>query len=220
METAGTDPLKHFEWDRLYELYDKRCVRFDKDAKYLRGFEPKPRSDRDLYYELIRRFDSEIRSAAGLAVETYEGFLYWKFYSTPGAVRDICEVVWNYDGGKRADLAENLRRLSGQFPPAPGRDLARIREIMRLFDGAGVFGLRSCSAIPTRTTFLHLVYPETVPIIDKMVRIALGRDDASDDLDLIPQIWDLADNHFDVHTRQHPRETRVRWVEMGLWIIR
>src|SRR5690242_8557782 len=105
------DPLVQFDWTNLYAKYDRLCSRFNPSVPFLERLTPHPESDRSLYYHLVERFSRELTSANGLSVETYEAMLYWKLYSQPAAVANVCKPLKERNS-LREELSGSLTRLS------------------------------------------------------------------------------------------------------------
>jgi hypothetical protein len=88
-----------------------------------------------------------------------------------------------------------------------------------------VVGMKTASALPVRTTFLHYLFPAVVPIFDTMVLKAVGVDEpnANQRADVLreylPFAWELTDQHA-AHVPGHSRETSVRLIDMALWVVR
>ena len=78
--------------------------------------------------------------------------------------------------------------------------------------------------LPVNTTFLHFVYPDIVPIFDKMVLSAVGISDknANQRIDVleqyIPFAWELAEK-YSPQLRSF-KETPLRLIDMALWAVR
>jgi hypothetical protein len=101
---------------------------------------------------------------------------------------------------------------------------AVIEAIERLSDFE-LPGMRSDCALPVRTTFLHFIYPSTVPIFDKQVLLAVGvtRKGANKSYavlrEYLPFAWELADRYL-TESRVCNREEPLRRIDMALWVIR
>jgi hypothetical protein len=86
--------------------------------------------------------------------------------------------------------------------------------------------MKSSTALPVRTTFLHILYPNGVPIFDQMVLKAVGawREGGNHDIRVlrqyIPHAWALADKcgrrPSGAATRNSRRtRSRVLWKSHG-----
>jgi hypothetical protein len=220
------DPLGDFDWSALYQRYDSACLKgglFERGAaRYLDTFQSRPDSDRGLYYSLVDRFAQISTSVEGV-LGCYEAMLYWKLYSQPAAVANVCKRL-KEDGSLREVTS---RELALTFSGLPSELSRNPDEIIRALTGLTKYlhGMASSCAIPVRTTLLHFVYPDVVPIFDKQVVLAAGVADKEANhsyeflRDYLPHAWTLADkyrNHFTVFKK----ETAVRIIDMALWVSR
>ncbi len=213
-----------FDWSILYENYDRTCKRFDRDAPSLSSFSPKPLNDRCLYYDLIVRIARERKEKGFITLGTYEGILYWKLYSQPAAVEKICRRIRD-DIARQKNIEKTLKNLGNQLPHAVSEELEEVDRIFQVLQHhrRGLYGLSNSCALPTRSTFLHFLYPSTVPIFDKQVLIAVGvkEKDANKNhhvlLDYIQFAWDISKSPY---IPQDWQETPLRLVDMALWVIR
>ena len=207
------DPLENFNWETLHERYDNLCSGFNNDSEYLSYFKSRPKSDCELYYFLIREFSKSIN--LGL----YKAMLYWKLYSQPAAVANILGRINNHK-----DIDERLIILSKRLPLKIERNIDDIVELVQINE-ISIFGMGSSDSFPVRTTFLHFVYPEIVPVFDKMVLQAIGieENNANHDIqvlkDYIPFAWKLADKYKNQFNKNW-QETSVRLIDMALWVNR
>ena len=87
----------------------------------------------------------------------------------------------------------------------------------------GLYGLSNSCALPARSTFLHFLYPSTVPIFDKQVLRAVGVAEKGANrrshvmFDYIQFAWDISESPYIPRDWQ---ETPIRLVDMALWVIR
>jgi hypothetical protein len=219
-----TDPLSKFDWPSLYVKYDALCERFDPTTAFLDSFSPRPESDRMLYYALVDRFTSEPLSPAGISIETYEAMLYWKLYSQPAAVANTCKPL-RANLGLRKATGESLRTLSAKLPRTMSKDSNFLVDLTRSFNAFAIWGMKSSTALPVRTTFLHVLQPAVVPIFDKQVLLAVGVTDRNANQSLrflstyIPHAWSLA-NLYSEACSVFQKETDVRLVDMAMWVVR
>lgn len=204
------DPLAGFDWLSLYSRYDGKCGGFHSNSRHLRGIHPAPTSDRLLYYELLGQAAPDKR--AQLTPDWHEALVYWKLYSQnpSGSISWLKDVP-----------AGVLRQLLLQLPNSIPRD---VSEIIRLVELVGIYRLAGMtSGIPVRTAFLHFLYPDVVPIFDKMVLKAVGAwfEGANQSMDVlrqyIPHAWTLAEQHAQSLAFA---ETPVRLIDMALWVER
>lgn len=216
-----TDPLVGFDWTTLYRRYDAACRRFDPHSVHLEAVRPKAESDRSLYYRLLQIAAPDIsgvRQAANIG--WYEALLYWKLYSQPAALHNIGEWL-RKDDTRRGRNAEQLRFLLAEMPSTIPQQVTAITSLLKSIDRHQLDGM-GMTALPVRSTFLHILYPTVVPIFDKMVRRAVGLPEDDQSLEIfceyLPHAWALARRHAEQLTRF--KETPVRLTDMALWITR
>lgn len=213
-----------FDWSTLYGRYDASCKGFDPDAPSLCGFASKPRNDRYLYYDLIERVAREKGEDGFIQLSTYEGILYWKLYSQPAAVKTVCSCIRENPSLQRA-IQETLKDLCDRLPKTVSEN---IEEVMRLFQvvqhsAKDLYGLKNSCALPARSTFLHFLYPNTIPIFDKQVLLAVGVADKNANrkskvlFEYIQFAWEISKKPYMPLDRQ---ETPIRLLDMALWVIR
>ncbi|MBU1177287.1 hypothetical protein KKH96_02470 [Patescibacteria group bacterium] len=212
------DPLEKFNWGTLHKRYDDLCGRFN-DNEYLGFFKVKPDSDRKLYYSLIEGFFDKRESSNAITLDLYKAMLYWKLYSQPAAVANILGKINNHK-----DIENRLIVLSKKLPLKIERNIDEIVKLVQINE-ISIFGMGSPDSFPGRTTFLHFVYPDIIPVFDKMVLQAVGVEDENANHSIqflknyIPFAWKLADkykNKFD----EKWQETPVRLIDMALWVNR
>jgi hypothetical protein len=213
--TAMSDPLAGFDWPTLYRRYEESCRGLDPYSEHLREMDPRPTSDRELYQYLVENAAPERRSR--LTVGWLEAMLYWKLYSQPAAVSNI-------KGWLRGFPVERLRQFSAKIPQTIPRDGTKVVDLVKLLDYYRLPGMASTTALPVRTTFLHMFYPNVIPIFDKMVLKAVGAwsDGANQDIgvfrEYVPHAWSLADRH--AQQLVGFSETPLRLADMALWVSR
>jgi len=217
------DPLRDFDWSSLYDRYDAMCSRFNPEALHLRAIALRPPSDRDLYYHLADRIRMTHNKLSALSIDLYEAMLYWKLYSNPQALAKVVQPLCDSD--IRAIQSGNLKRLFAGLPPHLDRNADAVVALVKQLGHHGVLGMKTATALPARTTFLHFLFPEVVPIFDKMVLKAVGRDEANANhnvgvlCEYLLHAWALADRY----TAPLPgrwRETSIRLIDMALWVAR
>lgn len=217
------DPLQGFDWLTLYEQYDSKCKGFQPCSSHLEVVRPHVGTDRALYNCLVGRTQSRGGAAWAVTIGDYEAMLYWKLYSNHQALGNLRRWLGaNQDD--RARLSGSLERLLKELPTSIERNLAEILNLIRVVGRHELLGMKSPTALPVRTAFLHFFYPKVVPIFDRMVLGAVGvsQEGANHKLDVlteyIPFAWQLADQH----TKQLTGfpETPVRLVDMALWVAR
>lgn len=220
------DPLADFAWTTLYQRYDSACLRgglFGRySAEYLGSFEPAPTSDRLLYYSLVDQF-AQRSATSPITIGCYEAMLYWKLYSQPAAVKNVCKRL-RQDAGLRETTARELARISNSLPSKLTKDPDEIVRVLTALT-KHLHGMASSCAIPVRTTLLHFVYPEVVPIFDKQVLLGVGVADKDANhsyeflREYIPHAWSLAEMYRH-HFEAFEKETTVRIIDMALWVSR
>jgi hypothetical protein len=138
-------------------------------------------------------------------------------YSQPAAVSNLGRWLQSFEPCV----------LNGFLTAAPAILSCRIPDVMSLINLVGRYqlpGMKSDTALPVRTTFLHILYPNVVPIFDQMVLKAVGAwyEGANQSTSVlqqyIPHAWALADRH--TQQRTGFKETAVRLTDMALWLTR
>ena len=219
------DPLSDFAWSSLYARYDNRCMGFDANSPHLIWFvAEKPLTDRLLYYRLTEQYVATARTTELNPVALYECLLYWKLYSQPAARSQLAKWI-AYDSQSRKSAAVALPRLLSNLPMSLGRDVDAIVELLKTLSEFVLPGMKSKTAIPVRSTFLHFLYPASVPIFDRMVLQAVGVDrvGSNHDYDVfreyLPFVWGLADKYATRACNGHT-ESSLRLIDMALWVNR
>ena len=217
------DPLGKFDWSSLCETYDHMCSqtsRFKASVSQLDVFDPKPKSDRELYYSISSSILEERELGTLMSLPLYEAIVYWKMYSTSPKI--------NNDMKKRRDIQLKLQRALPAFRDFPTRIERQQQDVLSLVQrtmGLGLYGM----GLPVCTTALHYLYPSIVPIFDQMILRAVGYDreevkkkrlNQSQGLygDYLQFHWSLVDKYM--NKIPDFRETPVRTIEMALWISR
>ena len=205
------DPLTSFDWTTLYSRYKAKCRNFHPNSQHLKGIQPTPMTDLCLYYRLLAQAVPERRSH--LTVDWYEALVYWKLYSQypSGSISWLREVP-----------PDRLRYLLSVLPVSIRREVAEVVRLVELIDEYRLPGM--VSGLPVRTTFLHFLYPDVVPVFDQMVLKAVGawQERANQSIDVlrqyIPHAWVLADRH--TRSLAGFDEVPLRLVDMALWVKR
>jgi hypothetical protein len=170
---------------------------------------------------LVEQFSGS--AATGIPLGAYEAMLYWKLYSQPAAVKNVCDRL-REDLALRERASSELARISKALPSKLSQNVAEITDLVSGLT-KNLHGMTSSCAIPVRTTLLHFVYPQVVPIFDKQVLLAVGvRDkDANHSYGIlrnyIPHAWLLAERYQPAFTT-YGKETGVRLIDMALWVYR
>jgi hypothetical protein len=208
----------------LYDRYDATCKRFDPDASSLYDFSAKPKNDRYLYDLLIDRVAHEKSERGFIELATYEGILYWKLYSQPAALKNVCSRIREDTAIQRA-IQRTLQTVGECLPQTVPQKIEEVSQVYQIVQNHSkdLYGLSNSCALPARSTFLHFLYPDTVPIFDKQVLLAVGvtNKDANKKKDVlfdyIPFAWQISRNS-DVPVDW--QETPLRLLDMALWVIR
>jgi hypothetical protein len=215
------DPLENFDWARLCTRYDATCHGFDPSVSHLAALTPTPQSDRDLYYRLVDSIHAKPGGTSQMSIGLYEAILYWKLYSNGLARGNVARWLVPRE---RTTISQGLDRLMGSLPYKIGRDVDCIIAMIKQIGEYSLVGMKSDTSLPVRTTFLHFLFPDVVPIFDKMVLQAVGITDKAANKDIgvltryVPFAWCLADR-YSAHFSGF-RETPVRLIDMALWVSR
>lgn len=154
---------------------------------------------------------------ANLTTEWYEALLYWKLYSQPAAVSNLRRWLPSFKPGV-------LKSFLTAAPTILSRNIPDVMSLVNVVGRYQLPGMKSETALPVRTTFLHILYPNVVPIFDQMVLKAVGawyegsNQSTSVLRQYIPHAWALADRH--AQQRSGFKETAVRLTDMALWLTR
>jgi hypothetical protein len=223
------DPLNNFNWSTLYERYDARCAGFNQNASKLSIFDkeslPRPTNDRELYYKLISMFSAVNLHSHAEPIEAYEALLYWKLYSQRAAISNL-EKRWLPDNSKiRANSQHKFQNLISELPNTVEKSSTEIIERIKWLGKFNLCGMASSSAIPVRTTFLHFIYPDVVPIFDRMVLRAIGicGNNANHNYEVLEKYlsfsWELAETYKN-QVSFLKNESPIRAIDMALWVGR
>lgn len=223
------DPLINFDWLNLYQAYDEKCRGFNIISPQLQIFDLKelnrPNSDRDLYYKLLDLFSPEQRNSHAEPIRIYEALLYWKLYSQKAAIFNLENKWLPINPEKRENAQERLIDLLSTLPLKLEKSPPQIIELIKGFNQFKLPGMASTDALPVRTTFLHFIYPNVVPIFDQMVLKAIGlwEQGANHKYPVLekylPIAWDLAEKHA-TEISSFKNESPIRVIDMALWVKR
>lgn len=214
-----------FDWSSLYKRYDDTCRRFDPTYPYLYDLTEKPKNDRYLYNSLVKKVNKERTSKGCIGLGTYEAILYWKLYSQPAATMNVCARIRN-DKSIQEGIKTALRGFGEQLSATEvTENIVSIKNLYNLLDNYGrqLFGLKDPCALPTRTTLLHFLYPNVIPLFDKQVLLAVGVNEkgANRSHDCLYQYikfaWRESKNP---NIPKDWQETPIRLLDMALWVIR
>ncbi len=177
---AMSDPLAGFDWKMVCSRYDAACCGFKPSSQHLRGSYADTPSDRLLYYKLVEAAVPEARSQ--LDTDWYEAVLYWKLYSQHTSDAKITQ--W-----RKALVPGDLQKFLGKIPTLIQRSVQDVLDLVESIGRCSFPGMKSSTALPVRTTFLHILYPNVVPIFDQMVLKAAKawRKGANQDLGVLRQ---------------------------------
>jgi len=220
------DPLPDFDWTTLYERYDAGCNRYKSSSRCLDRFgADRPTSDRSLYYRLIECYAPSARTTDPDMIGTYKALLYWKLYSTQGNTGTNI-IDWLAPGSEGRHSAQlQLPKLLCNLPPSLGRDAQHMTNLVQELPQIHGMGSSTRCSLPVRTTFLHFLYPSTVPIFDQNVLKAVSRWDkgAIQDFAKLEEYltfaWRLAD-HYSVPSSIGTKDGPLGRIEMALWVNR
>ncbi|MDX1916144.1 MAG: hypothetical protein SFU55_11215 [Methylophilus sp.] len=223
------DPLSNFDWLTLYERYDSRCSGFNQNALKLSIFDrndlSRPSTDRELYYKLVSIFSPLNLHTHAEPIEAYEALLYWKLYSQKAAISNLEKIWLPEHSTKRVESQDTFKRLLSELPITIEHSGVEVIELIKWLGKFNLPGMASSTAIPVRTTFLHFIYPEVVPIFDRMVLRAIGvlGKNANQSYkvlsEYLPFSWGLAEKYRNqiALTRN---ESPIRAIDMALWVGR
>jgi hypothetical protein len=158
-------------------------------------------------------------------IEAYEALLYWKLYSQRAAIFNLENIWLPEHSTKRAKSQDILKTLLSELPISIEHSATEVIDLIKWLGKFSLLGMASSTAIPVRTTFLHFIYPEVVPIFDKMVLRAIGVWDKNANQsyrvlgEYLPFSWELAERYRNqvVLTKN---ESPVRAIDMALWVGR
>jgi len=218
------DPLNNFNWDSLFDRYDSLCGSFNATVPYLAGVLSSANSDRELYDLVITSTQDDISRLNTLSLQTYEAILYWKLYSQPAAVKNVCYRLSSNEE-IRNKTEEGLKSLAADLPHNIQKDANEVMVLVKGINKLNLFGMASNTSLPARTTLLHFIYPLEVPIFDKMVLQAVGIFDKNANQNFskleeyIPFAWEMANSHSE-KLDQYTGISPLRLIDMALWINR
>lgn len=216
------DPLGDFDWSTLYNQYDRLCCSFNRNSHYLKYTKISASSDRELYYLLIKRFSKE-KKLDEINLDTYKGMLYWKLYSQQAALANILKKI--EINLEQRYLEKQLNVLSEKLPTKTSREINQIVALLKLKEFE-IYGMKDKKSLPVRTTFLHFMYLEIVPVFDKMVSQAVGvkQKNANHNIKVleqyIPYVWGLVKKYQLEFQQYNYQETPIRIIDMALWVVR
>lgn len=217
------DPLINFNWDTLCSEYDKHCHGFDPDSPHLGELKKALASDRDLYSVLIERIGEEFRKSTEISYCSYRAMVYWKLYSQPIALTNTVDPLAT--NPQKTQVESNLKRVRDVLPVKVKRDSVFI---CRLIESVGDLQLPAMTwekAYPVRSTLLHFLYPNDIPVFDIMVLQAVGVEDKKANHDLsyfkryLEHAWYLEQKHRKALSA-FPGLSTIRVLDMALWVNR
>ncbi|MFA6605356.1 MAG: hypothetical protein WCS88_05235 [Patescibacteria group bacterium] len=223
--TNMIDPLDPFDFRAIYEQYDRLAPRYNESIIML-GLDPKKiKNDRALYYHLRNKFSVK----QNISMDDYIHLLFWKLNTSGNSTWR--KLLTEEDRKKRE--ATSLNAVIRSLPDSLNKNVKEINNFLKRIYFC-LYGMRyetkdrAKAAWPTRSTFLHFIYPDIIPIFDKMVLKAVDPDYEDGDnkkldkfLQYIPHVWKLAQKYKDkIKNIPNLRDTDVRIIEMALWITR
>jgi len=223
--SAMRNPINdNFDWSFLYQRYDNTCRRFAPTSPYLYDITEKPKNDRYLYNSLVYKVNNERTMKGYIGLGTYEAILYWKLYSQPAATQNVCAKLRN-DEHKQRTIDTALIGLGAQLPLKVTEDISSIINLYDLLDAYGpqLYGLMNPCALPARTTLLHFLYPNVVPLFDKQVLLAVGVNEknANRRRDCLYQYIQFAWRESKKsNIPKDWQESPLRLFDMALWVTR
>ncbi len=223
------DPLSDYDWTNLYHDYDPLCENnYDRNSIYLEYFSRKPATDRDCYnciskemkiiFESIKKDPNQ-----NFPIKLLIAIFYWKLYSQPAAVKNICHRLY-YDNTVQEISEDEFNKFIKNIPGSITKNIKEIVKLILNFNNYSIRGVKTNTSIPVRTAILHFIYPNEVSIFDKMVLRAVGIFDknSNQNINVFKEYqqfaWDLA-NKYNKHIINYS-EPPLRVIDMGLWINR
>jgi hypothetical protein len=220
--------LANFDWTALLDSYNFLCRSFVSKSKKptalscLSTFQPIPPTDIELYRQLISRFNSEKNCPNGISFSCYTAMLFWKMNSThPEFPKPLLR--------QRSQTEAELKRLfqDNTFREPISKDADKVIELFRRLDGNQIHGMKGKCCFAVRTTFLHFLFPEIVPIMDVMTLAATDKTEQSagtDERNLKPyfeMVWRLQEKNSCAtgETFKDYPESPVRLTEMALFVV-
>jgi hypothetical protein len=126
---------------------------------------------------------------------------------------------------ERKEAQKRLIDLLSTLPPNLEKSQAQIIKLIRSFNNFRIPGMANNAAIPVRTTFLHFIYPNVVPIFDQMVLRAIGlwEPGANHRYPVLEKYLPIAWGFAEKYTPQFSSfksESPIRLIDMALWVNR
>ena len=225
------DPLKAFDWKGVLDRYDRftqprfeaALVKFSEWVPNLAQFVP-IKEERRFYHQMLDMAQSVKDRDPSELSRLYAGIAFWKLYSTSPRVPRALMT----DGELAAATGESLVELVRTLPGTVERNADVVARIVQAIGDWQVHGMKSAGALPMRTTFLHFLFPDVVPIYDQMVLRAVGfSTDEARQLNqnpaafrqYLPHCWSLASRYAPKMPRG-TRETPLRLIDVALWLSR
>lgn len=218
------DTLENFDFASIYQQYDDPTPEYGRFRNKLIEMNLDPEmNDRKLYYHLKKRFSNRV----DINIYDYIALLFWKLNFLPQ------NTVWKDLLNNQESREAEAKKLSGLLKLFPdtldlNRDKVAIESVLQQEQNYQLCGMATNTAWPTRSVFLHFLYPNTIPIFDQMVLRAVEPNFQPNDKDTekrdkfseyIKHVWNLTEKYAEqIKQIENLRDTDIRIVEMALWI--
>jgi len=214
------DPLENFDFASIYQQYNNftRDYRNFNNELERMGL-PSEITDLKLYYHLKEKFGAD---RININIYDYIAMLFWKLNFI--GLNKIWRVLLENEE-KRNIEAKKLKNLFKLFSNILDRSIDKVEQILQE-QNYQLYGMASPTAWPTRSVFLHFLYPNIIPIFDQMVLRAIEpnyqknystRKDKF--LEYIEFVWKLTERYVkQIKEIKKLKDTDIRIIEMALWI--
>ena len=215
------DPLVNFNFLEIYKQYDDIAPDYNnfKNEIEKMGIDfGEASNDRKLYYYIRKRFSHRSK----INIYDYIALLFWKLCTNPqNAVWK--NLLYNRRGINKNNEERNLKEVLDKFNPSEDYTLFNFSKTK-----FSLSGIQTTTSLPTRSTFLHFLYPETMPIFDRMVLRAVNENYLKGDnerylkySEYFLHVHFLSEKYKDrINQISNLEDTPIRIIEMALWIIR
>lgn len=222
------DPLKNFNFSTIYKEYKARTCSYENYANEINdmGIDyNKINSDPGLYYYLKDKFSQK----KSITIYNYIALLFWKLNTSGNFLWK--QLLYDRNGKSKIDEEEKLKKIIKKLPSE--LKVADVEKFLDIFnylkkENNLLPGIKTDTAWPTRSTLLHFIYPNIIPIFDQMVLKALYPNYQKGDnqkkekfLIYINDVHGLAKKYkVKISQVRQNNDTNIRLIEMALWIIR